>query len=157
MVSIKRIIKKLSEGSNSTKDKKYTIVKFNVSNSCCTSQADNDFTMTMKRLSYSECIYYLLKECQKYLQPFEFNDKDEDSEENEDEDDEEDNEDDEDEEILYNGLKSIMETKRLTIYHCLCGLDFFIFNEEDEIILEKSEFYDENFNNKYDINMHFEY
>ena len=145
MLIIKQILKKLSNICDSSyTNKKYTIVKFNVSNSCCTSQADNDFIMEMKQLSYTNCITYLFEECKKYLDD-EFNCN------------EEFNEDDKDEnyslELLCEGLKSILDSKRLSIYECECGLDFFIFNEQDEIIVDNLSFHNDDFN----IQSHFEF
>jgi hypothetical protein len=126
------------------KDKKYTVVKFDVRNACCTSQADGEFIMTIKQLSFTDYIYYLFEECKPHLEVL-FDD--------------EDDEDDKEElfSIIYKGLKSIMESKRLSIYDCECGLEFFIFNEGDEIIVDKSDFYSDGFNDKYNINMHFEF
>ena len=153
MSLIERIVKKLNNLYKNT-DKKYTIVKFDVRNGCCTSQANNDFEMTLKQLSFTESIYYLFEECYPWLHS-EFNDalnihyNDDYDEDNIDSDDEDD-----DKQlffIVYNGLKAIMEKKRLSTYHCDCGLDFFIFNEGDKIIIDNSDF----FNSEYDMHSYF--
>lgn len=145
MLLIKQILKKLNViCDTSYLDKKYIIIKFDISNACCTSQADNDFKMSMKQLSFNQCIKYLFEECKKYLE-VEINLN------------EEFNEEDKDEnyllELLCDGFKNIIETKRLSIYECECGLDYFIFNKEDEIIVDNSSFNNEEFN----IQSHFEF
>ena len=78
MSLIERIVKKLNEN----KDKKYTVVKFDVRNACCTSQADGEFIMTIKQLSFTDCIHYLFEECQPHLDELFDDDTDDEDDDN---------------------------------------------------------------------------
>ena len=136
MLLVKQILNKLPE----TYKQNYTVVKFNVSNSCCTSQDDNNFIMSLEQFTYDDFIEYLLKECIKQF-PIDI-----DLDEGLDVDLDDDTEDEDKLEkqtlftILCEGIEKILENKRLSIYDCDCGLDFFIFNEKDKIVIDNSDF-----------------
>ncbi len=131
------LIETIIETINYNKKDMYTIVKYDISNGCCTSQADNDFEMTIQRLSYNDAIRYLFKDISPRLS------------------DEYDNDDD-DEYInrIANGFICIMNKKRVSIFdECDCGLEFFIFkdNEYESIKVKNNDFHDE----KYSYNNYF--
>ncbi len=42
---------------------KITLIKHEISNACCTSQANNDFYMTVETISIKECVRILCDEC----------------------------------------------------------------------------------------------
>ncbi len=138
MSLLKTILKKIEIDNDSKQYQKqmFTIVKYDISDACCTSQADNDFEMTIERLSYKETIRYLFKIILPKLQVSfnedeSFDDEDEDNQEllN----------------ILVNGFKKIMDKKRLSIFECNCGLDFFIFEDGKPIIIKNNQFNDETY------------
>ena len=162
MLLVKQILNKLPE----TYKQNYTVVKFNVSNSCCTSQDDNNFIMSLKQFTYDDFIEYLLKECQEHF-PFDI-DLDEELDvdlddfvESLDEDDDKELDEDLIDElnkkslfiILCQAIEDILENKRLSIYDCECGLDFFIFNEKDKIVIDNSDFN----NSKYHLESYFNF
>jgi len=133
MSIVNSIIKKIDNKINrELKDlNKYTIIKYDISNYCCTSQDNNDFIMSVEQLSYKDCIAYLFKEVRPYL-------------------DYEDDEDLEDDDvvltIISEGLQRIMDKKRLCIYnYCECGLEYFIFDSKSEISVNNQSFREEEY------------
>jgi hypothetical protein len=138
------LIKSILKQINNMEDKKYTIIKYNIFKNCCENYDDNEFTMDIKYLTYSQCIYYLYHQCQKYLTI----DLIEDTEDKEEKD---------LLTILCDGFKNIMKYKRLIIHNseCDCNVTFFIFDNNNKITIDSSCLYEDNY--EYDINKYFEF
>ncbi len=124
-----------------SKKQSFTVVTYDISNSCCTSQAENNFEMTIDHLSFKELIHYLFKHVLPNLDVSFDEDADAPF-------------DDTDEEnvdflnILVDGFKKIIDKKRLSIFNCDCGLDFFIFettNSQPQLKINNNEFNDERY------------
>ena len=136
------LIKSILKQINNIEDKKYTIIKYDIFKSCCENYDDNEFTMDIKYLTYSQCIYYLYYECQKYLTIELIEDK-------------KDKEEKDLLTILCDGFKNIMKYKRLTIHNSECNITFFIFDNNNKITIDSSCLYEDNY--EYDINKYFEF
>lgn len=132
MSIVNSIIKKIDTNRDELEDiNRYTIIKYNVFNSCCTSQANNNFRMFVEHLSYKDCIAYLFKEVRPYLDY---------------EEDEELANDDVILTIISDGLKNIMNKKRVCIYEeCNCGLEYFIFDSKSKIVVDSDSFREEKY------------